>query len=53
VIKHQGRFSVAVHDVPFEIEEKVSTLKLRSMLISIDKLTPEQIAYLASSGEGT
>ncbi|MHC4678734.1 MAG: adenosylhomocysteinase [Planctomycetota bacterium] len=53
VIKHQGRLSVAVHDVPMEIEEKVSKLKLRSMSIAIDKLTAEQIAYLASSGEGT
>jgi adenosylhomocysteinase len=53
VIKNQDRLSVAVHDVPTEIEEKVSTLKLRSMLIAIDKLTPEQTAYLASSGEGT
>jgi adenosylhomocysteinase len=53
VIKNQSRLSVAVHDVPLEIEEKVSTVKLRSMSIAIDKLTPEQIAYLASSGEGT
>jgi S-adenosylhomocysteine hydrolase len=36
-----------------EIEQKVSTLKLKSMSITIDKLTAEQIAYLASSGEGT
>jgi len=53
VIKNQKKLSVAVHDVPMEIEEKVSTLKLRSMSIAIDKLTPEQVAYLASSGEGT
>jgi adenosylhomocysteinase len=53
VVKKQGTFSVAVHDVPTEIEQKVSKLKLKSMSISIDKLTPEQIAYLASSGEGT
>jgi len=53
VIKNQDGLSVAVHDVPMEIEEKVSKLKLRSMSIAIDKLTPEQIAYLASSGEGT
>jgi hypothetical protein len=26
---------------------------LRTMSIGIDKLTPEQIEYLASSGEGT
>ena len=53
VIKNQRRLTVAVHDVPLEIEHKVSTLKLKSMSIEIDKLTAEQIAYLASSGEGT
>lgn len=53
VVKRQGGLSVAVHDVPMEIEHKVSKLKLRSMSIKIDKLTAEQVAYLASSGEGT
>jgi adenosylhomocysteinase len=53
VIKNQDKLSVAVHDVPLEIEQQVSTLKLKSMSIQIDKLTEEQIAYLASSGEGT
>ncbi|MBN1974672.1 MAG: adenosylhomocysteinase [Sedimentisphaerales bacterium] len=53
VIKNQDKLSVAVHDVPPEIEHKVSTLKLKSMSIQIDKLTDEQIEYLASSGEGT
>ena len=52
-IKKEGKLSIAVHDVPLEIEQKVSTLKLKSMSIGIDKLTPEQVAYLASSGEGT
>jgi len=53
VIKNQGKLTVSVHDVPIEIERQVSTLKLKSMFIAIDKLTPEQIAYLATSGEGT
>jgi adenosylhomocysteinase len=53
VMKKRGKLSVAVHDVPVEIEQQVSKLKLKSMFIGIDKLTPEQIAYLASSGEGT
>jgi len=53
VVKKRGKLSVAVHDVPMEIEQQVSKVKLRSMFINIDKLTPEQIAYLASSGEGT
>ena len=53
VMKRRGRLAVAVHDVPVEIERQVSRLKLKSMSIEIDKLTPEQIIYLASSGEGT
>ncbi len=53
VMRKQGKFSVAVHDVPIEIERRVSKLKMKSMSISIDKLTPEQVIYLASSGEGT
>jgi adenosylhomocysteinase len=53
VIKNKGKLAVAVHDVPMEIEQRVSSLKLKSMSIKIDQLTAEQIAYLASSGEGT
>ncbi len=53
VIKKQGRLAVAVHDVPMEIEQRVSRLKLKSMSIRIDELTAEQVEYLASSGEGT
>jgi len=53
VIKKQGKLAVAVHDVPVEIEQRVSKLKLKSMSIGIDRLTAEQIDYLASSGEGT
>jgi len=53
VTKRRGKLEVKVHDVPLEIEEQVCRLKLRTMSIAIDKLTPEQIAYLASSGEGT
>jgi adenosylhomocysteinase len=53
VLKHRDKLDVKVHDVPLEIEEQVCRLKLKTMAIAIDKLTPEQIAYLASSGEGT
>ncbi len=53
VMKKQGKLAVAVHDVPVEIENKVCAVKLKSMGIDIDKLTPEQIEYLTSSGEGT
>jgi len=53
VSKRKGKLEVRVHDVPLEIEEQVCRLKLRTMSIGIDKLTPEQVDYLASSGEGT
>jgi adenosylhomocysteinase len=53
VMKKRGKLAVAVHDVPMEIEQRVSRLKMKSMSIEIDKLTPEQVIYLASSGEGT
>ncbi|NQT29037.1 MAG: adenosylhomocysteinase [Candidatus Saganbacteria bacterium] len=42
-----------VYDVPQEIEDWVATAKLKSMGITIDKLTPEQVKYLASWQEGT
>ncbi len=53
VLKKVGKWDVDVHDVPLEIEEQICRLKLKTMSIGIDKLTPEQIEYLASSGEGT
>jgi adenosylhomocysteinase len=53
VIKRRDKLAVEVHDVPASIEQQVCKLKLKSMGINIDKLTPEQVEYLASSGEGT
>ncbi len=53
VLKNEGKFGVAVHNVPKQVEDRVSRLKLKSMSIGIDKLTAEQIKYLASSGERT
>ena len=53
MVKQKGKLSLDVHDVPEAIETKVAKLKLASMGLGIDKLTAEQIVYLASSGEGT
>jgi adenosylhomocysteinase len=53
VVKKAGKLAPAVYDVPLEIEQRVSKLKLQSMSLAIDRLTPEQVRYLASSGEGT
>ncbi|HTX03139.1 MAG TPA: adenosylhomocysteinase [Candidatus Acidoferrales bacterium] len=51
--KHHGSLEKKVYDVPLEIDEEVATLKLASMGIAIDTLTPEQVKYLASWNEGT
>ena len=42
-----------VYDVPLEIDEEVAALKLASMAIDIDTLTPEQQKYADSWSEGT
>jgi adenosylhomocysteinase len=42
-----------VYSVPRAIDEEIARLKLRSMGIKIDKLTPEQKKYLSAWEEGT
>jgi len=42
-----------VYDVPKEIDERIASLKLKSMDIEIDTLTDEQVKYLKSWQEGT
>lgn len=49
----QTSLSPAVYDVSSEIEETVASLKLASMGLSIDTLTPEQREYLTSWQHGT
>ena len=52
-IRNAGKLDPKVYNVPEEIEEFVSVAKLKSMGITIDKLTPEQVKYLSSWQEGT
>jgi len=47
------RLETKVHDVPQEIEDQVSSLKLAAMGIKIDRLTPDQKKYLSSWQSGT
>jgi adenosylhomocysteinase len=53
VAKQTARLDVGVHEVPTQIEDWVSRLKLESMGIRIDALTEEQKEYLASWKLGT
>ncbi len=53
LVKNKGRLKPDVYPVPQEIDNEVGRLKLKSMNISIDKLTREQQKYLESWEEGT
>jgi len=53
MVKNRGRLETRVHPVPEEIDKQVARLKLNSMGINIDSLTPEQKQYLTSWQEGT
>ena len=53
IIQNQGRLSPRVHRVPKETDEEVGRLKLQSLGIGIDTLTPEQQRYQESWEEGT
>ena len=42
-----------VYTVPDSIDARIAALKLKSMKVSVDTLTPEQVKYLASWQTGT
>ncbi len=52
-VKNRTKLDKRVHDVPLSIDEWVAALKLESMGIKIDILTPEQKKYLSSHDMGT
>jgi adenosylhomocysteinase len=49
----KNELEIRVHPVPEEIDKEVARLKLDSMGINIDSLTPQQKKYLTSWEEGT
>jgi adenosylhomocysteinase len=51
--KSGAKLEPKVYSVPEKIDKDVARIKLRSMGVKIDKLTPEQKKYLASWQEGT
>lgn len=50
-VKHD--VELGVHTIPAEIDDTVARLKLASLHLTFDTLTPEQEKYLASWKEGT
>jgi adenosylhomocysteinase len=53
LVKNHKSLEKKVYPMPQELDRKVARLKLESMGIKIDRLTPEQEEYLASWSEGT
>ena len=51
--KQKGNLTNSVHNVPVEIDDEISRLKLQAMNIQIDQLTDAQAHYLSSWQEGT
>jgi len=53
LVKHKGKLSPKVYQLPKKIDEEIARLKLAAMGVKIDKLTTEQRRYLTSWQEGT
>jgi adenosylhomocysteinase len=53
LVKHGKELQPQVYPVPEAIDQHIAKLKLESMGVHVDKLTPEQEQYLASWSEGT
>jgi len=53
IAKSPERLSNAVHRVPLDVDREVARLKLQTMGVALQVLTPEQERYLNSWEEGT
>jgi adenosylhomocysteinase len=51
--RDSGKMTRAVHRLPLAVDQEIARLKLQTMGIAIDTLTPEQVEYLASWDAGT
>lgn len=53
MVKNAKRLKNQVYTVPLDIDKNIAALKMKSMGIGIDTLTPKQVKYLASWEFGT
>ncbi len=53
VVKRHKTFERRVYSLPEKVDQQIASLKLKSMGIAIDRLTPEQKKYLSSWEMGT
>ena len=53
LVKQEGKLPNRVITLPPKIDDAIAGLQLKTMEVKIDKLTPEQVKYLANWQEGT
>lgn len=53
LVNKKGELPAGVHTLPTEVDTEIASLKLKSLNINIDTLTPEQVEYLSSWETGT
>ncbi len=53
LVKNKGKLDARVHVLPPEVDQEIASLKLRSLGIDIDTLTPEMLEYMSSWETGT
>ncbi len=53
LVQNHASLEKKVYSVPQDLDRRVARLKLESMGVKIDRLTPDQEEYLASWSEGT
>lgn len=53
MVRNADKLEQKVYSVPEDIDKEIARIKLESMNVAIDVLTPEQVKYLNSWEEGT
>jgi adenosylhomocysteinase len=53
ILKNRGKLENRVYKLPDELDKRIAEVKLSTLGIKIDKLTPEQAAYISSWQHGT
>jgi adenosylhomocysteinase len=53
IVRNRERLEARVYKLPEELDREIAELKLRTLGVRIDKLTPEQAAYISSWQHGT
>jgi adenosylhomocysteinase len=53
ILKNRGKLQNRVYKLPEQLDRNIAEVKLQTLDIKIDKLTPEQAAYISSWQHGT